>query len=231
MIDGARLAGVGVVHNSLTLLAGKLHWYGGDDQNGVQHLSAGGYQGYADCISNVINGAPLMPSGWVNTNEMHHDSPSSLGAVSDNTLKVVRPRSGGGGAFETIGWFTNPIATITYYANGAASLHFGGTLNLISGYSSNDSRCYLVCENWNKKIAPNTLPYVFLGGQYITYYLSPYTTSLQNSIDASFVSTTGERSTKDNIYIHIPRIEAGDSGKTVNIRINGALTDIANFAI
>lgn len=228
--EGARLAGVGVIYESLIMLAGRLWWFNGNDQEGVQHLSDQGYAEYADHISSVINGGTMISSGWIGTNILEYDSPSSSNDISDNTIVLKRflPSQK---KLETVGWLTNSISRFTYFSNETVSLSITGKVNLIDNYATDGNSMYLYCENWSKRIAPNTLPYIFLGGYFISYYLPTTATNLTNGGISTMDSSSTQDSTAKDIYIGIPKIETADNSRQIAIAINNALTNVLNFKL
>lgn len=225
IINGAIKANIQVHPESLYWLAGKLSAYNGDDQEGVQHLSDNGYISFANFINNIVHGgSPFYLSQWIGNTESHdYHNPSSADDINSDTLKIVNIN---GAEITTIGYLTNVILSFTYFADEKIDIVLWANVKITSPVTTGKN--YITCDNWNAKIAPHTLPYIFLGTYYKTYEQPSYITNLSNNFSSGFTSLDSNKSTLKNIYISIPYITSNVN--TFHMTFN-ALTSITNFGI
>lgn len=171
--EGARMAGLEVHEESLTLLCGHTEWFYGDDQGGVQHLSENGYFLLADRIANVLHGGAMFAQGLMGRKSVSITDPSSSDNVGENSLQLYGIKNDNTG-IERVGYGTSAHAYFTYYSDQTVDIEVGGRITLTASSLSNYHGFVWGCPNWYKRIAPNTLPYVFAGGvkkMSLTHYL------------------------------------------------------------
>lgn len=162
MIEGARMAGLEVHEESLTLLCGHTGWFYGDDQGGVQHLSENGYFLFADHIVNVLHGGAMFAQGLMERKSVSITDPTSAAGIGENSLQLYGIKNDNTG-IERVGYGTSSHAYFTYYSDQTVDVEVGGRINLTMGSLTNYHGIVWGCPNWYKRIAPNTLPYVFAG--------------------------------------------------------------------
>lgn len=225
IINGAIKANIQVHPESLYWLAGKLSAYNGNDQEGVQHLSDNGYISFANFINNIVHGgSPFYLSQWIGTTEIHdYHNPSSADDINSDTIKIVNIN---GDKITTIGYLTNAILSFTYYADEKIDIVLWANVKITSPVTTGKN--FITCDNWNAKIAPHTLPYIFLGTYYKIYDQPSYITNLSDNFSNGFTSLDSNKSTLKNIYISIPYITSNVN--TFHMTFN-ALTSITNFGI
>ena len=159
MIKGALSAGVETHAESLNLLCGHLDWFYGDDQGGVQHLSDPGYHKFANSIANVIHGGTMYADGLMISKDLQHTNPSSMEEVDDNTIQIYGVSKG----VHPVGYLSSPKARFCYYSDQTVDIDISGTFKLNQTEADKYNSFVLGCPNWYKRIAVNTLPYVFFG--------------------------------------------------------------------
>lgn len=225
IINGAIKANIQVHPESLYWLAGKLSAYNGNDQEGVQHLSDDGYVSFANFINNIVHGgSPFYLSQWIGTTEIHdYHNPSSADDINSDTLKIVNIN---GAEITTIGYLTNVILSFTYYADEKIDIVLWANVKITSPVTTGKN--FITCDNWNAKIAPHTLPYIFLGTYYKIYDQPSYITNLSDNFSNGFTSLDSNKSTSKNIYISIPYITSNVNSFHMTF---DALTSITNFGI
>lgn len=162
MTKGALSAGVETHAESLNLLCGHTGWFYGDDQGGVQHLSEDGYHKFADSIANVLHGGTMYADGMMESKFLQHTAPSDASGVDDNTVQIY----GISNSLHPVGYISSPKVFFSYYSDQTVSIDVNGSIKLTKSDLSAYSAFVLGCPNWYKRIAANTLPYVFVGGQY-----------------------------------------------------------------
>lgn len=211
---------------SLYWLAGNLWAYNGDDQEGVQHLSDIGYASFADFINNIVHGgSPFYLSQWINTNEYHdYHNPTSADDINSDTIKIVNITNSN---ITTIGYLTNASVKFTYYADEKIDTTISGNVKITSKVT--EASNYITCDNWNAKIAPHTIPYIFLGTYYKQYDQPSYITHVSDNFYNGFASLNSNKSTAKNIYITIPPITSDVNN--FYIKFDGAPTSIVNFEL
>ena len=163
MIKGARMAGLEVHEESLTLLCGHTEWFYGDDQGGVQHLNENGYFLLADHIANVLHGGAMFAQGLMGRKSMSITDPTSSDAIGENSLQLYGIKNDNSG-IERVGYGGSSHAYFTYYSDQTVDIEVGARMTLTSTSLSGYHGFVWGCPNWYKRIAPNTLPYVFAGG-------------------------------------------------------------------
>ena len=164
MLKGAQAAGVETHAESLTLLCGHTKWFYGDDQGGVQHLSASGYSDFADCIMNVLQGGAMYQEGMMESLSLTNTSPDSWAAVDDNTVQIYGVDSTG---VHSIGYLQSPRVRINYFSDQHVDFSVSGRVRFNPDDSTQYGEvCVIGCPNWYKRIAQNTLPYVFVGSSF-----------------------------------------------------------------
>lgn len=227
IINGAIRANISVHPESLYWCAGHLNYYSGDDQGGVQHLSNNGYIEFARFINNIIHGGnPFNSSQWIGTTVWNdYTNPTNMQGIDDNTLKITRLN---GSNMINVGYITNAIVKMTYYSDEKLTLTLKGIINIDPEATDLSANNFITCENWFKKIAPHTIPYIFAGDT-VTYPQPKALTGLDNDYTATFVSTTTLASTAQNIYITLPTLQK--KNYNFSLQINNALTSIVNFGL
>lgn len=227
IIDSAIQANIQVHPESLYWLAGHIQAYNGNDQEGVQHLSDNGYASFAYFINNIVQGgSPFYSSQWIQTIEYRdYHNPTSADDINSDTIKIVNIDNTG--AIKTVGYLTNAFLQLTYYADEKIDMAISGNVKIIQSTIYNN--WYMTCDNWNAKIAPHTLPYIFLGNNYKIYNQPAYSTHLSNDFYNGFASLESSRSTAKNIYISVPLIDSDKNN--FYMKFDSAPTSITNFGL
>ena len=226
IINAAIKANISVHVESLLWLAGHLDAYNGNDQEGVQHLSDGGYVAFAYFINNIINGGnPFYLGQWIQTNEyQNYTNPNSLDEIDNDTIKIINITNQN---ITNIGYITQVLLKITYCADEKIDIALTGNIKISNQISTGNN--YITCDNWSAKIVPHTLPYIFLGANYIVYPQPKFITNMPTDYFAEFSSLTTANSTSNGIYIKIPHITTDINN--FYLRINAAPTSITNFQL
>lgn len=227
MAEGARRAGVGVVLESLVLLCGHLEWFNGDDQEGVQHLSDGGYREFADRIACVLQGASMYQGGLIGPPQSGaaYSSPASQAEVDDDTVRLYY-----GDPLRTIGWLSNPQVSYAYRSDQTVDVSIKGVVHIYSGETNlptDGGVCFIGCPNWWKRMAKHTLPYLFLGSFYNNGCLISHTESGYDNDYMLYVdSTYGNQWLTKSFYFRIPMTTRSNEGKTITINARGLQTSV-----
>jgi len=226
MAEGARRAGVGVVLESLVLLCGHLEWFNGDDQEGVQHLSDGGYREFADRISCVLQGASMYQGGLIGPPQSGtaYSNPASQAEVDEDTVQIYY-----GNPLRTIGWLSNPKVSYAYRSDQTVDVLIKGVVHIYSNETSlpTEGVCFIGCPNWWKRIAKHTFPYLFLGSFYNNGCLISHTESGYGDDYMLYLdSTYGNQWLTKSFYFRIPMTTQSTVGKTITISARGLQTSI-----
>lgn len=225
MIEGARGAGLEVHEESLTLLCGHTEWFYGDDQGGVQHLSENGYFSFADRIANVLHGGAMFAQGLMGRKSMTITDPTSSADIVDNSLQLYGIKNDNTG-IERVGYGNASHAYFTYYSDQTVDVEVGARITLTTTSLSNYHGCVWGCPNWYKRIAQNTLPYIFAGAikkMSLTHYLIEG--DIIKTMMESINSSTSADVDYDSFYIPVPKsIVETYSGKYVETIIQRAPT-------
>lgn len=226
IIDGALSANVGVIPESLYLLAAHINWFNGNDQEGVQHLSDSGYTKFAQWINNILHGgSPFHSTQYLEFLTINdYTNPSSESGIDNDTL-IIKDVT----ASKTVGYLKNTTVQVGYYANETIDLEIIGNLTLLDGATTSVNALYLTCENWNQKIAKHTLPYVILGSLCIGYPQFKAFTGLSNDWVATFQSVENNVSTAKGIYIRMPSFTSTDQGRRIDLSFRNVRTSVVNF--
>ena len=226
IIDGALSANVGVIPESLYLLAAHINWFNGNDQEGVQHLSDNGYAKFAQWINNILHGgSPFHSTQYLEFLTINdYTNPTSESGIDNDTL-IIKDVT----ASKTVGYLKNVTVQVGYYANETIDLEIIGNLTLLDSATSAENALYLTCENWNQKIAKHTLPYVILGSLCIGYPQFKAFTGLSNDWVATFQSTENNVSTAKGIYIRMPVFTSADQGRRIDLAFRNVRTSAVNF--
>lgn len=228
IIDGALSANIGVIPESLYLLAAHINWFNGNDQEGVQHLSDSGYVKFAQWINNILHGGSPFHSTqyleFLTTND--YTSPSSESGIDNDTL-IIRDTT----VNKTIGYLKNVTMQVGYYANETIDLEIIGNLTLLGADHISSNPLFLTCENWNQKVAKHTLPYVMLGAACIGYPQFKAFTGLSNDWVATFQSINNNISTANGIYIRMPALTSADQGRRIDLFFRNVRTSVVNFEV
>lgn len=233
IINGALQANIGVIPESLYLLAANLGWFNGDNQEGVQHLSDNGYARFAQWINNILHGGSAFHSSqYLNLLTFSdYTSPSELSGVDNDTL-IIKDMTHD----KTIGYLAHPFMSVLYYADEKIDLYIQGNLNVTMDSAASGIDAYLTCHNWNQNIAKHTLPYVILGGMYVNYQQIKAFTGLESDYQC-FFGGLGEhnvidnRSTANGIYIKMPNFTSSIQNKNITLNIKDVKTSVVNFEI
>lgn len=228
IIEGALSANIGVIPESLYLLAAHTNWFNGNDQEGVQHLSDNGYAKFGQWINNILHGgSPFHSTQYLEFLTINdYTSPAAESGIDDNTI-IIRDVIGS----KTVGYLKNAVTNITYFANENINLYIQGNLQLLDGAVSSSRPLYLTCNNWNQRIAKNTLPYVILGAISVGYPMSKEFTGLSKDWVFNFASKESNTSTAKGIYISLPSLETADNGKNITLNFLDVKTSVVNFEI
>ena len=160
IFDGARQAGCVVHSDCLRLLANNLAWYNGDDQEGVQHLSDGGYREFACRINECLRGGKLIEDEGFIGGCFFKGSSGDAVFDQDAVPSLYMLTSDG---FER-------VADVKRYGlnfNGsstAQTMHIAiqGTMHK----NISPGPVWIGNPHWYQRIASQTLPFVFLSNEY-----------------------------------------------------------------
>lgn len=228
IIDGALSANIGVIPESLYLLAAHINWFNGNDQEGVQHLSDNGYTKFAQWINNIMHGgSPFHSTQYLEFLTINDYTNPTSGSGIDNDTLIIRDTT----ANKTIGYLKNVTMQVGYYANETIDLEIIGNLTLLDASSVSSNQLFLTCENWNQKVAKHTLPYVILGSACIGYPQFKEFTGLSNDWVGTFQSVTGNVSTANGIYIRMPALTSVDNGRRIDLFFRNVRTSVVNFEV
>lgn len=226
IIDGALSANIGVIPESLYLLAAHINWFNGNDQEGVQHLSDSGYVKFAQWINNILHGgSPFHSTQYLEFLTINdYTSPTDDSSIDNDTL-IIKDVT----ANKTVGYLKNAVMQVAYYANETIDLEIIGNLTLMDGATTSVNALYLTCVNWNQKIAKHTLPYVILGSLCVGYPQFKAFTGLSSDWVGSFQSASSNVSTANGIYIRMPALQSVDNGRRIDLAFRNVRTSAVNF--
>ena len=226
ILDGARQAGCIVHADCLRLLANHLEWYNGDDQEGVQHLSDAGYRAFARRINDAIHhGRMIVNSSYTGG---YSDGVNDASGMDQETIPTLWQTSADG---------LKRIATVTqYYVNLNGSSTAQTVVIRLKGSilpSARNDIFYVGCRNWYKRIAPRTLPFLFLSS---VYYVP---CCKVNGVFGSLEITTSARqkNLKDDFYFRGPNMtcvnQAFKPGAQFSLELltSPLLYDIMNYCL